>query len=58
LAKDYPVAYMVYTICARILTYAAILDVKEAECPVYNQKVDKRQIRDLMIKGIMLEFGA
>lgn len=58
LSKDCPVAYMVYTICARILTYAALLDVKEEERPVYNQKVDKRQIRDLMIKGIMLEFGA
>lgn len=58
LSKDYPVAYVVYTICARILTYAAFLDVKEEERPMYNQDVDKKKIRELMIRGIMQEFGA
>lgn len=58
LSKDYPVAYVVYTICARILTYAALLDMKGEERPLYTNEVDKKHMRDLMINGIMLEFGA
>lgn len=58
LSKAYPIAYVVFTLCARILTYAALLDIKEEERPVYNRELDKKQIRELMIKGIMLEFGA
>lgn len=52
-----PVSYIVYTFCARILTYAAFLDIKEEDRPLYSRDMDKRQMRELMIKGIMLEFG-
>lgn len=53
-----PVSYIVYTLCARILTYAAFLDIKEEDRPLYSRNMDKKQMRELMIKGIMLEFGA
>ena len=57
ITNAYPVSYIVYTLCARILTYAALLDMKGEERPLYADEVDKKQIRELMVKGIMLEFG-
>lgn len=57
LSTAFPVSYIVYTLCARILTYAALLDMKGEERPLYTNEVDKKQMRELMIKGIMLEFG-
>lgn len=54
--KDYPVSYIVYTICARFLTYAALLDMREEERPLYNAKVNMKQTRKLMIQGIRKEF--
>lgn len=58
LSGEYPISYVVYTICARILTYATLLDIKSEERPMYSDGLDKKQIRELMIKGIMSEFGA
>lgn len=54
--KEYPVPYIVYTICARILTYAALLDMREEERPLYNAKVNLKQTRELMLQGIRQEF--
>lgn len=57
LTNECPVSYIVYTLCAKILTYAAFLDIKEEDRPLYSRDMDKKQMRELMIKGIMLEFG-
>ena len=57
ITKDYPVSYIVYTVCARILMYATLLDVKDNERPLYNVTVNMKQMRELIVKGIMQEFG-
>ena len=57
ITKEYPVSYVVYTVCARILTYATLLDVKDHERPLYNVSVNMKQMRELIVKGIMQEFG-
>lgn len=57
ITKEYPVSYVVYTVCARILMYATLLDVKEHERPLYNVSVNMKQMRELIIKGIIQEFG-
>lgn len=54
--KEYPVPYIVYTICARFLTYAALLDMREEDRPLYNAKVNLKQTRRLMLQGIRQEF--
>lgn len=54
--KDYPIPYIVYTICAKVLTYAALLDMREENRPLYNEKVNMKQMRELMIQGIRQEF--
>lgn len=54
--KEYPVPYIVYTICARFLTYAVLLDMKEEERPLYNGKVNLKQMREMMLQGIRQEF--
>ncbi len=54
--KEYPVPYIVYTICARFLTYAALLDMKEEDRSLYNAKVNLKQMRRLMLQGIRQEF--
>lgn len=58
LTRECPTSYIVYTLCTKILTYAAFLDIKEGELPLYSKDIDKKQMRELMVKGIMLEFGA
>lgn len=57
ITKEYPVSYIVYTVCARILTYATLLDVKDNERPLYNVAVNMKQMRELIVKGIMREFA-
>lgn len=56
LKKEYPISYIVYTICARLLTYAALADFKEEDRPVYSRSVDIRQMRELTYQGIIGEF--
>ncbi len=55
--NDYPVSYIAYTICAKILLYATLLDMKEQERPLYNAKVNMKQMRELTVKCIVNEFG-
>ena len=56
LKKEYPISYIVYTICARLLTYAALADIKEHDRTDYKRSVDKRQMRELTYQGIIGEF--
>lgn len=58
LKEDYPISYIVYTVCARLLTYAALVDFKEEDRPVYSRSVDIGQMRKLMYQGILQEFCA
>jgi len=55
--EELPVSYIVYTMCARILMYAVLLDIKENERPLYSGAVNMKQMRELTVKGIMQEFG-
>lgn len=52
-----PVSYIAYTICARILLYATLLDMKDNERPFYNVAVNMKQMKELTVKGIMQEFS-
>lgn len=54
----YPSAYIVSTMCARYLTYAAVLDAREEDRAMYSMKVDKKEFRELIFQGIMQEFAA
>lgn len=57
LKAEYPVSYVVYTVCARLLTYAALADFKAEDRPVYSRSVDIGQMRKMMYQGIMQEFS-
>lgn len=52
-----PVSYIAYTICARILLYATLLNMKDNERPFYNVTVNMMQMKELTIRGIMQEFS-
>lgn len=56
LKTDYPVSYIVYTVCARLLTYAALADFKVEDRPFYSRDVDIEQMRRLTYQGIIREF--
>lgn len=56
LKKEYPISYIVYTVCARLLTYAALADFKMEDRPVYSRSVNMGQMRKLMYQGIIQEF--
>lgn len=56
ITKGYPLSYVVYTVCAKVLTYAVLLDIKEHERPLYNEAVNMKQMRELIVQGIMQEF--
>lgn len=53
---EYPTAYIVFTICARLLSYAALADSREEDCLFYSMKVDIAEMRKMMYHGIMQEF--
>lgn len=55
--STFPVSYVVYTICARFLTYAVLMDIKGEERPLYAESVDMKQMRQLLLNGILQEFA-
>lgn len=55
--SSFPVSYVVYTICARFLTYAVLMDIKGEERPLYAESVDMKQMRQLLLNGILQEFA-
>lgn len=55
--STFPVSYVVYTICARFLTYAVLMDIKGEERPLYAESVDMKQMRQMLLNGILQEFA-